>query len=150
MSLGSKIANNGLYTLAAAIVASTVVMAYLLLVPVSVLKNWNVSIVNMQPSYKAGDTVIVQSTYTKTRNINGIAHRHLECTSAQVQDESYLISSAVANHPEGQKTGTGVKIVIPNIAAPAKCHVSIDVNYKVFPFRTVTQYNHSADFTVTD
>lgn len=148
MRLRLKILNGSLYALAGAIVIMSLVTAYILLVPIHVLTDWAIEIPDQKPAYSIGDTFFIQSTYTKERNVNGIAKRHLECTSPGLSNVSYPLSDATANHPTGSRTGTGVLITLPKIPVPAKCFISIDVTYQIYPFRSVTEYNRTKSFEV--
>lgn len=141
-----RIANAALYTLAAVIFATTAVFLYLFVAPMPVLKNWR--IVAPAGNYHVGDTIIIQSLFTKLRPVDGVAHRSLECTGAQGADVAYPVNIATANHVAQAKAGVGIPIVIPLIPTPTKCRLAISIEYKIYPFRTVTEFATSNQFNV--
>lgn len=141
-----RLANAALYALAAAIFLTTAVFLYLFIAPINVLQNWRV--VAPTGNYKVGDTIIVQSLFTKLRPVDGVSHRSLVCTGAAGASVAYPVNAAVANHPAAHKAGVGVPIVIPLVPTPTKCKLAISIEYKVYPFRTITEFATSNSFNV--
>lgn len=138
--------NNALYTLAAAIFVAIAVFIFLLITPIDVLSNWHV--VAPEGSFKVGDTIVVQSLFTKKRNVDGMSHRSLLCDNATGSEVAYPVNDAVANHAAQAKAGVGILVTIPPIVAPATCKLAISIEYKVYPFRTVTEFATSNTFKV--
>ena len=122
--------------------ASAVVLVVLVAftMQVDVLKNWKLEL----PSgpIHAGDTIVVQSTYTKVRAVTGVATRYLECASVQGAFIRYPINQATADRAPGVSIGTGVVLKIPETVPglPAQCRISINVRYQVYPWRAVTEF----------
>lgn len=144
-----NLANTALYTLSGAILLSCAVAFYLFLGPVNILSNW--TIVTNSQTYRVGDTLSLESKYSKHKQVIGDAHRYLECKDAHGNYIRYQLSEATADHAPGTNTGTGAINVIPKIApVPTQCHIAIVINYKnVYGFRTVSVFNQSRpDFTV--
>lgn len=141
-----RLANAALYTLAAAIFMTTAVFLYLFVAPINVLSNWR--IVAPAGNYHVGDTVIVQSLFTKLRSVDGVSHRSLICTGAQGSSVAYPVNQAVANHAAQSKAGVGIPIIVPLVPVPTKCKLAISIEYKVYPFRTVTEFATSNSFNV--
>lgn len=133
-----------LFATSAAILVGVVVFT----VNIDVLTNWNLAL----PSgdIHAGDTVLIESTYTKLRAVTGTAHRYLDCENGTNSFIRYAINQAVADHAPGGKTGTGITLKIPTDVPdlPATCRVSVNVVYKVYPWRSVTEFNSTKDFTL--
>lgn len=115
---------------------------------VTVLKDWTINLPT-QPIH-AGDTINVQSVYTKLRPLTGTAERYVDCKGFKGGYIRYLVNKAVANRAPAVHTGTGIVILIPMGIPdlPTQCHISIVVTYQVYPWRAITQFNQSKDFTL--
>lgn len=90
----------------------------------------------------------MQSLFTKLRDVNGVSHRTLVCDNSAGSQVVYPINDAIANHAAQTKAGVGIPITIPLVVTPATCKVAISIEYKVYPFRTVTEYATSNSFRV--
>lgn len=141
-----RFANAALYALATAIFVATIVVVYLLVAPIRVLNNWR--IIAPEGQFKIGDTIVVQSLFNKTREVDGMAHRTLICSNSSGAEVAYPINDAIANHQAQNKAGVGIPITIPLIVTPSVCKLAISIEYKVYPFRTVTEYTTSNLFKV--
>ena len=114
---------------------------------ITVLKDWQ--IVLPTGDIHAGDTVIVQSIYTKLRSVKGTAVRYIECKTGTGIYVRYPLSTAIADHAPGVAKGTGFVAKMPTgIPTPASCMISINVTYKVYPWRSVTEFATSRQFTL--
>jgi hypothetical protein len=115
---------------------------------VDVLRDWKITL--PPGDIHVGDTVVLQSTYTKLRSITGTATRYLDCINGGGTNVRYPINEARADRAPGSRTGTGVILKIPTVVPnlPAKCRISIVVAYKVYPWRTVTEFQSSREFTL--
>lgn len=140
------LANMAMYVLAASIFGATALLLILFLRPINVLSNW--SIVAPTDDAHIGQTIVVQSLFTKLRAVNGTAHRTLICNNSAGAEVAYPINDAVANHAAQQHSGVGIPIVIPTVVVPAKCKLAISIEYQVYPFRTVTEFATSNQFNV--
>lgn len=141
-----RIANAALYTVAVAIFAATALAVYLFLVPAPVLRDWHVTAPT--GNFRVGDTIIVQSLFTKLRPVDGVSHRTLICNHRGGSEVAYPVNDAVANHRAQSGAGVGIPVTIPLVVTPAKCKLAISIEYKVYPFRTVTEYGTSNSFNV--
>lgn len=132
------------FGLSVLILASTVYFIF----TVQVLKNWTIDIPTTQ--IHAGDTVLLVSHYTKTRDIDGVAVHYIECKSPVNQAFiRYPINTSVANRQAG--TGVaGIPVVVPtNIPGlPETCKFSTSVTYDVLPFKKTYQKSSSKEFTL--
>jgi hypothetical protein len=131
-----------------AISLGIIITAFAFTMNVDVLKDWHLTLPN--GAIHAGDTILVESTYTKVRPVNGTAVRYLECENATNSYIRYPINQAVADRAPGSRTGTGISIVIPESVPdlPAKCRISVLIKYPVYPWRTVSEYNATQSFTL--
>jgi hypothetical protein len=114
---------------------------------VDVLKNWKLTL----PEQKiyAGDKITVQSVYTKTMNVKGESVRYLDCQNKDDITIRYPLNQAIADRA-ARAGGTGVVVVMPDTVPdlPAKCRVSIVIDYPVFPWRHVIETNETEEFTL--
>lgn len=135
----------GLFALSLLILAGT---AYFMF-NIKVLENWTLTV--KQADIHVGDTVIVESTYTKLRTTgsDSEATRYIICKNSSNVWVRYEVSRATANRAAG-KGGTGIPITIRRDIAdvPTTCKFSIVISYKVLPFRTVVVANESNEFLV--
>lgn len=112
---------------------------------VDVIKNWKLT---LPPSeIHAGQTIVVQSEFTKLKAVKGIARRSVECVNIRGVYLKYLLNEAVAEAPPG-RGGIGMVLKMPTDVPnlPTKCRISVNVDYQVYPWRTVTEFVRSADF----
>lgn len=141
-----KVANAALYVLAIAILCATALATFLFIAPETVLKDWRV--VAPTGNYHVGETIVVQSLFTKLKDVDGVSHRSLLCTDPQGATVAYMINDAIANHQAQSKAGVGVPVTIPLVVTPTKCKLAISIEYKIYPFRTITEYATSNSFNV--
>lgn len=141
-----KAVNRAMYVLSAIIFSGTAIVLYLLVSPIQVLSDWRVEAPS--GSYHIGDIIVVQSIFTKLKDVHGVSTRTLVCDNLQGSTVSYPINSAAAVSVAKKKTGVGITIVIPEVVTPAKCSVNISIEYKVYPFKTVTEFATSNQFNV--
>lgn len=132
-----------LITLALVIIFSTTYFVW----NIDVVRDWKL-VVPQQPIH-AGDTIIVESRYTKLRDITpGYAKRYIDCQNKDGLTVSYQINEAIADKTAGEKKATGIEMVMPTIIPnlPATCAIRITVSYPVLPLRTVLETNTSDSF----
>lgn len=144
-----KIAGNyALYVASFALIGTSVLASWLILSPVTVLKNWHIDV--NATEYTVGDTIYIDSHYDKLKPVVGHAHRYIECQDSHGAYIRYPLSEAVADHPPGKHTGTAAIATIPRVAfLPTYCHISISIEYShIYGFRTVSEFQRSADFKV--
>lgn len=142
-----KVANGLSMLFAIAIVFMSILFAYVTIAPVDVLKNWHLTA--DKPSYAAGDTITVHSTFVKTRSVPGASFRYLECTNPSGSVVRYPIDQADGNRPASVgdvEILLHVPDTLPNL--PAKCHVNVTVVYSIYSFRKATETNVTQDFMV--
>jgi hypothetical protein len=114
---------------------------------IHVVKDWTLTVLGGDKH--AGDTITVQSVYTKTRPVSGMASSYIECKSGSGSYVRYHINDARADRAPGYAdTGVVLKLPtdIPNL--PTSCHISISVAYPVYPWRMVTEYAATKDFAL--
>lgn len=130
------------------IVASLVVLASTayFVVKLDVLVDWRIEIPTAT-EYHAGDTIVVESIYTKLRQVEGEARRYVECETRPGVYVSYLVNEVPADRRAGSG-GTGIEIPIPRGIAnlPTDCRIRISIDYPVLPFRHVTEVATSDTF----
>lgn len=138
--------NGALYTLAGSILGATLLTLLLFLRPVNVLIDWRL----LAPKGDAhtGQTIVIQSLFTKVKAVDGISSRKLLCDNAQGEDISYPLSVAVADHAVQKRTGVSIPITIPAMSTPATCRVMVSIKYQIYPFRSMTQSTTSNSFYV--
>lgn len=119
---------------------------FYVLASVRVLEDWTL---RLPPGpIHAGDQLVLISEYTKTRDVDGMAMRYIEC---KTRDSNvfirYPINEAVADRAKG-KAGTGVPLVVPRDIPdlPAVCKFSISITYDVLPFKKDYQKNSTPEF----
>ena len=119
---------------------------YLFTLQVTVLQNWTMAVPD-KPIH-SGDTILLTSHYKKLRAVTGSYTTYLDCISAGSYIR-YQVNQAKGDHTPGVGA-TGAQIVIPsNIPSlPDRCHISVIITYPVYPWRTITQYAQTDDFTV--
>jgi hypothetical protein len=143
-----RLVNGALYAVATAIFLATALVLYALVIPITVLHDWRV--VAPAGTYKVGQTIVIQSLFTKTKEVDGVSHRNLLCINPTNAEVAYPIDNAVANHQAAHNAGVGIPITIPLVVTPTTCELQISIEYKVYPFRTVTQYATSNPFKVVN
>ena len=133
-----------LFAISAVILASVVAFT----VNVDVLEDWKLKL--PPGDIHVDDTVVVESTYTKLREVTGKAVRYLECVNTAGAIVRYPINEARADRAPGSRTGTGVIIKVPAVVPvlQAKCRISINVTYQVYPWRTVVEFQSTDEFTL--
>lgn len=130
-----------LFFLSAIILLAVIVMNF----KVDVLKDWR--LVLPQQKIHVGDKIVVQSLYTKLRDVTGKSVRYIECRNTSGVYIRYPVSEAVSNRASGT-SGTGIIIVIPETIpeTPAKCRVNITIDYEVYKWRHVIESKNSDEF----
>lgn len=135
------------------LVGSALFIAYIILFPVDVIKNWKLEL-PAKNDYTLGETVVLESTYQKTTatNNDSQSERYIECINEKGVSLRYLLNKAVANRKPSNSTGTGVVVQIPNelsgIKLPTTCFFSIAISYNVYPRQAEPEYNRTRDFTL--
>lgn len=130
------------------ILGGSAVFFGLLFWPITVLDNWNLSVPNTV--YSPGKTVLVHSESDKVRAVAPLAHRNIECKNSTGNYISYHLTDVQGvNNGVGHHTSQ-IPFKIPDIipGLPTTCRFSIDVEYQVYPFRTINQYTASNTFVV--
>lgn len=115
---------------------------------VDVLKDWRLVLPNQ--AIHAGDTIVVQSLYTKTMNVTGKSTRYVECTTdGNGIYIRYPISEAVANRATGT-SGTGIVMLMPKTIPnlPTTCRINVTIEYDIMLFRKVVESANSDTFTL--
>lgn len=141
-----KLVNIAQYVLAGAIVVGSLTIGVLTMYPVDVLDNWKITV--PEKSYYAGDTAVIYSTYTKKRDVTGIAKRYIECENQNSASIRYPLNEAVADRKAGERTGTAVVVKLPSDIPnlPTECRINIAVTYKVNAFKEVHESETSNSF----
>lgn len=128
---------------------TTAMVVFVLLWPFHVLEDWKLTV--SQPQYFTGETVTVHSSVTKLRKSQPFAHRNVECKNASGVFVSYHLADVQGvNSNVGHLTSQipfNIPDTIPDL--PTTCRFSITATYHVFFIRTITEYSHSNDFTVS-
>ena len=114
-------------------------------IKVDVLKDWR--LVLPQQEIRIGDTIVVQSLYTKTMNVTGESIRYIECKTSNGVYIRYPVSEAKANRAAGT-SGTGVPIVVPETIpnVPTRCRINITIDYEIYLLRHVVESANSDEF----
>ena len=132
-----------LFFLSACILGFTIYMN----VKTDVLKDWR--LVLPQQDIRIGDSIVLQSLYTKVMDVSGKSTRYIECKTSNGVFVRYPISEAVANRAAGQ-SGTGIPVVIPSTIpnVPTTCRFNITIEYEVFIWRKHIESVNSEIFTL--
>jgi hypothetical protein len=114
---------------------------------IDVLKDWRLEL--PKQDIHVGDTIIVDSLYTKLMQVSGESTRYLECKNKNGIYIRYELNKAVANRGAGT-SGTGVELVMPNTVpnVPATCRINITIEYNIYVLRTVIETANSKEFTL--
>lgn len=139
--------NAVLYALSGAIVIASLVVSYLFIAPVDVLKDWQIILPDNE--LHVGEEVVLQSQYTKLKPVKGTAVRYVECENDRGIFIRYPLNEATADRAPGLG-GTGIVVKLPETVPdlPARCKFSIVIVYRVYPFRDVTEFVSSKEFTL--
>lgn len=117
------------------------------IVPIHVLRNWQISVPT--GSYNRGATIPLESTSSKLRMARGEAHRTIECNSGKDSVVAYPLNVSMASRPPGTRSTLTYLILPTNITnTPVTCRVVISVTYKVYKIRKVTENAVSNNFIV--
>lgn len=118
----------------------------LLFWPITVLKNW--SLIVPSGNYYPGDTVEVHSQSTKIRAAVPLAHRNIECKNSSGMYVSYHLADVQGVNNSVGHHSSQIPFIIPDTIPnlPTTCRFSIDVEYQLYPFRTINQYTASNTF----
>lgn len=134
------------YALSFSLIIAALVFAYTTLVPITVLQDWR--LILKKNSYTLDEIITVESAYTKTRNVTGIATRYIECKNDRDVYVRYELSVADANRAPSAGS-TGIVSKIPNsIVPPTSCRFSVNVCYQLYRWRNSCEYNSTSDFEV--
>lgn len=132
---------------AASLVVGSLVFAYVLLVPIDVVRNWKLT--SDKGVYHAGETIEVEASYDKLMDVNGVSYYYLECQNPNGSLIRYPIQETEGNRPRGVgRIAIPLRIPEQISGLPATCHITISVDYTVYSFRKVTENNNSNDFEV--
>lgn len=116
---------------------------------IQVISNWKLTIPSTVGTIHVGDTFVVDSVYTKLRQVTGTSKRSLECQSSPGVFVSYPLNSVSANRAPGH-SGTGVIVSLTNLRGlpplPAPCRVCVALGYPILPGRTVPYFKCTSLF----
>lgn len=128
-------------------ILATVTLTYLALWPIDVIKNSSWELTVDKSSYHVGDTATVHVVADKLKPYGGKFVRNIECKSGTGSYVSYYIAESDSNRQAGH-VETDVPIKIPSVGAtlPAQCHFVFVIEYRVYSFRSFTEYNNSNEF----
>lgn len=129
--------------LSAIFIAASVYMTF----SIDVLKDWTLTL--PQQEVHAKDTITIQSVYTKVMSVKGESFRYLDCKNKNGITIRYPLNQAIADRA-AQKGGTGVVVIMPDNVPdlPAKCKVSVVIDYPVLPWRHVIETQETKEFTL--
>ncbi len=143
----NKLLNYASLAFAGVLVFMSVVFAYILLVPVEVLKEWDIKM--DKPSYNVGDRAVATITYTKVRNTEAKVFYYIECERPAGGFKRYNLYQINSSRAKGSGKASQDITISPEISGtPAKCRFAASANYNVYKFRNVLQETHSPLFTV--
>lgn len=128
------------------ILLTSAVIFALMFWPISVLKDWSLTVPS--GTYNLNEAVNVTAVSTKTRALAPLAHRNIECKNPQGQYISYHLTDVQGVNNNVGHHVSQIPFKIPSIipSLPTTCRFSIDVEYQVYPFRTINQYVASNTF----
>lgn len=114
---------------------------------IDVITDWKLTMPDKK--IHAGDTIVVESDYIKTRDVTGKATRDIDCQNKEGSYIRYHMNEAIANRA-ARSGGTGLEVKIPtNIPnLPTTCKIAVTIDYPVLPWRTVTEANETDEFTL--
>lgn len=130
------------YAFAAACLGASFTLAYSLLAPVDVLKDWTLTTKEM--TYNNGSEITVISRLTKVMDVRGRSERFLICGN-----QAYPINEAIASSGFGSRQ-TKLNMILPDNVPnlPKKCHIDIVVNYQIYGYRPFQEEQSTNEFTV--
>lgn len=130
------------------IVLSSLVFAYVLLVPIDVLESWRISAKDQV--YKPGESITLESSYVKAMDVNGSVYYYLECENGG-RLARYPLSQSEGNRSAG-RGDVEITLRLPSSIPklPAQCRIAVSVDYKIYTFRTFTEKTESNWFKVEE
>lgn len=143
-----KLINSLSLGFAITLVLVSVVVAYILVVPVTVLEHWKLTV--QGGTYRPGDTVKAHIEADKVRSVKPFAHRSIECKQLNGSFVAYHLSDVKGINSQVGHISTNLAFVVPsNIPSlPSTCRFSITAQYQVYGFKTITEYTASNTFRV--
>lgn len=143
---------NSVFNLLSILVSVSLVLAifigtYVFLWPVDVIKDstWKLTVDNQ--IYHPGSEITVHAVADKLRPLQGTFIRTVEC-KATGNFVSYHIADSLTNRQAGHVVTdipTKLPLIIP---APSTCRMAFVIEYKVYSFRSFSEYNTTNEFQV--
>jgi len=141
------------YILASTLLVLSLTFSFITLSPVDVLQNWSQQTVEQPangqlPTFQEGDTVKINTTSNKIRDIDGERTVYIDCIQDGIENR-YNVSTASVGRELGQKTSE-ISYIIPYGISnlPQTCHFSTFINYNVYGIRDHEESVKTNDFIV--
>lgn len=145
-----KVANYASVIFFNVVIVTSLIVAYFILAPGDVLKNWKLSIPS--GTYSVGQEVIVHVEVDKVKNIQAHAHRNIECQNKSGSFVSYHLADIASSNTSVGHISSNIPFKIPTTIPdlPTTCRFSIAATYRLNSLRQTTEYTASNNFKVKE